>query len=148
MFRFRALIGNPLEVYIGSINQYQIFIWFATPAIAQLFHYQYKSTIFNWLISPGKNKAGTICCGSFVCFKIKDILRETQISRFYRYAKKTQISLDPKKYRYVGDICTFEMMLHLQSVKQKRTLRDEKIAMQRIRLQDLLNFESDFYAAI
>jgi hypothetical protein len=33
-----------------------------------------------------------------------DILRETQISRFYRYAKKTQISLNPKKCRYVGDI--------------------------------------------
>ena len=25
----------------------------------------------------------------------------------YRYAKKTQISLDPKKYRYVGDIYSF-----------------------------------------
>jgi hypothetical protein len=34
-----------------------------------------------------------------------DILREIQLSQFYRYAKKTQISLDPKKYRYVGDIC-------------------------------------------
>jgi hypothetical protein len=31
-------------------------------------------------------------------------LRETQIWQFCRYAKKTQISLDPKKYRYVGDI--------------------------------------------
>jgi hypothetical protein len=78
----------------------------------------------------------------------KDILRIYVFYQKCRYAKKTQISLDPKKYRYVGDICTFEMMLHLQSVKQKRTLRDEKIAMQRIRLQDLLNFESDFYAAI
>ena len=32
-----------------------------------------------------------------------DISRETQISQFYRYAKKTQLSLDPKKCRYVGD---------------------------------------------
>jgi hypothetical protein len=36
------------------------------------------------------------------------ILRETQISQFYRYAKKTQISLDPKKYRYVGDTSGFK----------------------------------------
>jgi hypothetical protein len=36
-----------------------------------------------------------------------DILRETQISQKYRYAKKTQISLDLKKYRYVGDIAAF-----------------------------------------
>ena len=30
-------------------------------------------------------------------------MRETQISQFFRYAKKTQIYLGPKKYRYVGD---------------------------------------------
>jgi hypothetical protein len=37
-----------------------------------------------------------------------DILRETQVSQKYRYAKKTQISLDLKKYRYVGVICNYE----------------------------------------
>ena len=36
-----------------------------------------------------------------------DILRETQISQKYRYAKKTQISLDLKKYRYVVEIKDF-----------------------------------------
>jgi len=35
-------------------------------------------------------------------------LRETQISQKYRYPKKTQLSLDPKKYRYVGEITSFE----------------------------------------
>jgi hypothetical protein len=35
-----------------------------------------------------------------------DLLRETQISQFYRYAKKTQLSLDLKKYRYVEEIKT------------------------------------------
>jgi hypothetical protein len=50
------------------------------------------------------------CQGNFICLSdIKessslDILRETQISQFYRYTKKTQISLNSKKYRYVGDI--------------------------------------------
>jgi hypothetical protein len=36
-----------------------------------------------------------------------DILRIPEKYRKYRYAKKTQISLDPKKYRYVGVITTF-----------------------------------------
>jgi hypothetical protein len=36
-----------------------------------------------------------------------DILRETQISQKYRYAKKTQLSLDFIKYRYVGDTAGF-----------------------------------------
>ncbi len=31
-----------------------------------------------------------------------DLLRILQLLQNYRYAKKTQISLDPKKYRYVG----------------------------------------------
>jgi hypothetical protein len=31
-----------------------------------------------------------------------DILRVSEIYQNCRYAKKTQISLDPKKYRYVG----------------------------------------------
>jgi hypothetical protein len=34
-------------------------------------------------------------------------LRETQISQKCRYAKKTQISLELKKYRYVGVITNF-----------------------------------------
>jgi hypothetical protein len=37
-----------------------------------------------------------------------DILRVLQVHQNYRYAKKTQISLDLKKYRYVGDICNFK----------------------------------------
>ncbi len=36
-----------------------------------------------------------------------DILRVSEICQNYRYAKKTQISLDPKKYRYVGEIKDF-----------------------------------------
>jgi hypothetical protein len=32
-------------------------------------------------------------------------LRVLQLLQFYRYAKKTQISLNPKKYRYDGEIC-------------------------------------------
>ena len=54
--------------------------------------------------------------------KKTDTLRETQISQFYRYAKKTQISLDPKKYRYVGVICTFEIRKYLISPSD---IRDE-----------------------
>jgi hypothetical protein len=37
----------------------------------------------------------------------KDILRIYVFYQKCRYAKKTQISLDPKKYRYVGDITGF-----------------------------------------
>ena len=33
-----------------------------------------------------------------------DILRLSQLYQYCRYAKKTQISLDLKKYRYVGVI--------------------------------------------
>ncbi len=36
-----------------------------------------------------------------------DILRIHVICQNYRYAQKTQISLDPKKYRYVGDAQRF-----------------------------------------
>jgi hypothetical protein len=39
--------------------------------------------------------------------KTGDILRIPVFCPNYRYAKKTQISLDPKKYRYVGVITTF-----------------------------------------
>jgi hypothetical protein len=35
-------------------------------------------------------------------------MRVSEIYQNYRYAKKTQISLDPKKYRYVGGITAFE----------------------------------------
>jgi hypothetical protein len=34
-------------------------------------------------------------------------MRVSEKYQKYRYAKKTQISLDPKKYRYVGDINGF-----------------------------------------
>jgi hypothetical protein len=37
-----------------------------------------------------------------------DTLRIYVFLQNYRYATKTQISLDPKKYRYVGGIFTFE----------------------------------------
>ena len=69
--RLRALIGNTFEVYIWSVNQYQIFIRSNIPAIAHLCHYRYKGAIFNWLILPGKNKASTIYCGSFFGSKLK-----------------------------------------------------------------------------
>ena len=36
-----------------------------------------------------------------------DILRIYVFYQKYRYAKKTQISLDLKKYRYVGEITTY-----------------------------------------
>jgi hypothetical protein len=36
-----------------------------------------------------------------------DTLRVSKIYQNCRYPKKTQISLDPKKYRYVGDIASF-----------------------------------------
>jgi hypothetical protein len=38
--------------------------------------------------------------------KIQVLMRVPEKYQKYRYAKKTQISLGPKKYRYVGDICS------------------------------------------
>jgi hypothetical protein len=38
-----------------------------------------------------------------------DLLRIPEKYQKYRYAKKTQISLDPKKYRYVGDTTSFRV---------------------------------------
>ena len=35
-------------------------------------------------------------------------MRVSEKCQKYRYAKKTQISLDPKKCRYVGEIATFD----------------------------------------
>jgi hypothetical protein len=52
------------------------------------------------------------------------ILRETQISQFYRYAKKIQISLDPKKYRYVGVICNLIQINNLRNFRNMPTLKN------------------------
>ena len=38
----------------------------------------------------------------------QSVMRETQISQFFRYAKISQLSLGLKKYRFVGEICIFE----------------------------------------
>jgi len=48
-----------------------------------------------------------------------DILRISVKYQKYRYAKKTQLFLDLKKYRYVGEITTFEV--------GKLLLKDNKI---------------------
>jgi len=40
----------------------------------------------------------------FASLRCKDILRIPEKYQKYRYAKKTQLFLDLKKYRYVGDI--------------------------------------------
>ncbi len=57
---------------------------------------------------------GWVCQAIFYRYHTKkqyqpstDILRISVKYQKYRYAKKTQISLDLKKYRYVGDICGF-----------------------------------------
>ena len=39
--------------------------------------------------------------------EITDILRETQISQYYRYAKISQLFGGVQKYGYVGDIASF-----------------------------------------
>ena len=49
------------------------------------------------------------CCGSPQNSKIECILRVSEIYQNCRYAKKTQISLDLKKYRYVGDTTGFRI---------------------------------------
>jgi hypothetical protein len=41
-----------------------------------------------------------------------DILRISEIYQKCRYAKKTQLSLDLKKYRYAGDIAGFKNAEH------------------------------------
>ena len=43
-----------------------------------------------------------------------DILRVSEKYRKYRYAKKTQISLDPKKYQYVGGIEGFRDAINIR----------------------------------
>jgi hypothetical protein len=49
---------------------------------------------------------GTICL-QIIVLQSLDILRIPKNCQNYRYAKKTQISLDPKKCRYVGVITAF-----------------------------------------
>jgi hypothetical protein len=53
----------------------------------------------------------------------KDTLRISQIHRYCRYAKKTQISLDPKKYRYVGEICNAQAQLRFSTAKTSSAAR-------------------------
>ena len=66
-------------------------------------------------------KENPIYCGQLFILKTFDILRISEKCQKCKYAKKTQISLDPKKYRYVG-ICKFEITDFLKIRKSRYAL--------------------------
>ena len=75
--------------------------------------YRQNGAILNWLISPGKNMAGTIYCGLFFYIKIKDTLRIHAFWQFYGYKTNITAFFEIRKYRLVGGIKGFRSVKHL-----------------------------------